>query len=76
MTLDSGRRIVLRYSVELTGPRLHFPIFKAYQAAGRIPAATLDTLPARVLETERRLKGDSGDPDAALAALVLALARP
>ncbi len=53
-----------------------FPIFKAYQAAGRIPAATLDTLPARVLETERRLKGDSGDPDAALAALVLALARP
>ena len=51
-----------------------FPIFKAYLAAGRIPAATIDTLPARVLETERRLKGDSGDPDAALAALVLALA--
>lgn len=53
-----------------------FPIFKAYLAAGRIPAATLDTLPARLLETERRLKGDSGDPDAALAALVLALAKP
>ena len=53
-----------------------FPIFKAYLAAGRIPAATLDSLPARVLETERRLKGDSGDPDAALAALVLALAKP
>lgn len=53
-----------------------FPIFKAYLAAGRIPAATLDTLPARLLETERRLKGDSGDPDAALAALVLTLARP
>lgn len=52
-----------------------FPIFKAYQAAGRIPAATLDTLPARLLETERRLKGDSGDPDAALAALVLVLAK-
>ncbi len=51
-----------------------FPIFKAYSAAGRIPAATLDTLSARVLETERRLKGDSGDPDAALAALVLVLA--
>ena len=51
-----------------------FPVFKAYLAAGRIPAATIDTLPARVLETERRLKGDSGDPDAALAALVLALA--
>jgi len=53
-----------------------FPIFKAYLAAGRIPAATLDSLPAKVLETERRLKGDSGDPDAALAALVLALAKP
>jgi DNA polymerase III delta subunit len=53
-----------------------FPLFKAYQAAGRIPAATLDTLPARLLETERRLKGDSGDPDSALAALVLALAKP
>ncbi len=53
-----------------------FPIFKAYLAAGRIPPAVLDTLPARVLETERRLKGDSGDPDAALAALVLALAKP
>jgi hypothetical protein len=51
-----------------------FPIFKAYLAAGRIPAATLDSLPAQVLETERRLKGDSGDPDAALAALVLTLA--
>lgn len=51
-----------------------FPVFKAYLAAARIPAATLDSLPARVLETERRLKGDSGDPDAALAALVLALA--
>ena len=52
-----------------------FPIFKAYLAAGRIPPAVLETLPARLLETERRLKGDSGDPDAALAALVLALAR-
>ncbi len=51
-----------------------FRLHKAYLAAGRIPAATLDTLPARVLETERRLKGDSGEPDAALAALVLALA--
>jgi DNA polymerase III delta subunit len=53
-----------------------FPIFKAYLAAGRIPTATLDSLPARLLETERRLKGDSGDPDAALTALVLALAKP
>ena len=51
-----------------------FRLHKAYLAAGRIPAATLDSLPARVLETERRLKGDSGDPDTALAALVLALA--
>ncbi|MEO7793534.1 MAG: hypothetical protein ABIV06_02085 [Thermoanaerobaculia bacterium] len=51
-----------------------FPLFKAYTAAGRIPAATIDTLPARLLETERRIKGDSGEPDAALAALVLAIA--
>lgn len=53
-----------------------FRLHKAYLAAGRLEAATLDSLPAKVLETERRLKGDSGDPDAALAALVLALARP
>lgn len=53
-----------------------YPLFKAYTAAARIPARTLETLPARLLETERRLKGDSGDPDSALAALVLALAKP
>lgn len=53
-----------------------FRLHKSYLAAGRIPPATLDALPALVLETERGLKGDSGDPDAALAALVLALAKP
>ena len=53
-----------------------FRLHKAYLAAGRIPAAMLDTLPALVLETERRIKGDSGDPDGALAALVLAIAKP
>lgn len=53
-----------------------FRLFKAAQAAARLPAATIDRLPALVLETERRLKGESGEPDAALAALVLALAKP
>ncbi|MEO8275618.1 MAG: hypothetical protein ABI639_05320 [Thermoanaerobaculia bacterium] len=52
-----------------------FRLHKAYLAAARIPLPLLDTLAARVLETERRLKGDSGDPDAALATLVLALAK-
>ena len=54
-----------------------FPIFKAYLAAGRIPAAALD-IPARAgcSRPSAGSKGDSGDPDAALAALVLCLAKP
>ncbi len=91
MRVPSGERSYGRFSTQVA-PKLQgevpglaknplagmkpFPVFKAYLAAGRIPAAALDTLPARVLETERRLKGDSGDPDAALAALVLSLAKP
>jgi DNA polymerase III delta subunit len=51
-----------------------YRLYKEYLAACRVPATTLETLPSRVLETERRLKGDSGDPDAALAALILAIA--
>jgi DNA polymerase III delta subunit len=50
--------------------RLH----KAYLAASRFPVERLAALPARTLETERRLKGDSADPDAALAAYLVALA--
>jgi hypothetical protein len=52
--------------------RLH----RVYLAASRLGAADLSGLPARTLETERRLKGDSGDPDAALTAFVVALAGP
>ena len=50
--------------------RLH----RAYLAAGRIGAPILHGLPARVLETELRLKGESGDPDAALTDLIAFLA--
>ena len=60
----------------LAAIRHPFPMFKLYQAAGRIPAAALERLPALALETERRLKGDSGEPDAALTAFVLAIAKP
>ncbi len=52
-----------------------YRLFKAYVAAQRLTPAQLARLPERVLETERRLKGDSGDPEAALAELVLELAR-
>jgi DNA polymerase III subunit delta len=53
-----------------------FRVFKAYQAACRLPLEQAIRLPDRVLETEFQLKGGSDDPDAALANLVLALARP
>jgi len=52
-----------------------YRLFKAYVAAHRLAPEQLARLPERVLETERRLKGDSGDPEAALAQLVLELAR-
>jgi len=52
--------------------RLH----RVYQAASRWSAERLAELPARTLETERRLKGDSGDPEAALAVYAVALAGP
>jgi hypothetical protein len=47
-----------------------FRLHRAYLAASRLGAESLRRLPARVLETERRLKGDSASPDAALIALV------
>jgi len=57
----------------LTG--LHpFRLHRVYLAAARVSSARAEQLPARVLETERRLKGDSGDANAALAALLLELA--
>jgi hypothetical protein len=55
---------------ELHPYRLH----RAYLAASRIGAPILTGLPARVLETELRLKGESGDPDAAMTDLIAWLA--
>lgn len=51
-----------------------FRLHRAYLAASRLGAEGLKRLPARVLETERRLKGDSASPDSALVALVADLA--
>lgn len=50
--------------------RLH----RAYLAAGRLPDEVVHRLPAWVLDTEFELKGESGDPDTALAHLVARLA--
>ena len=50
--------------------RLH----RVYLAASRLDPRSAARLPWRVLETEARLKGESGDPDVALAHLVSELA--
>ncbi|HEV7668329.1 MAG TPA: hypothetical protein VGS22_07375 [Thermoanaerobaculia bacterium] len=50
--------------------RLH----KAYLAASRLPLALASRLPAEVLDTEMQIKGESRDPDVALARLVALLA--
>jgi hypothetical protein len=70
-----------RLQAELDGGRqnpmagLHpYRLYRAYSVACRIPAEIVRDLPARVLETELRLKGESGQPDAALAGLVCDLA--
>lgn len=51
-----------------------FRLHRAYLAASRLDAATARRLPARLLETEQRLKGDSDVPDTALDAFLLELA--
>ncbi len=51
-----------------------FRLHRAYLAAGRMSGDRLASLPARVLETELALKGESGAPEVALAALVADLA--
>lgn len=53
-----------------------FRLHRAYLAAGRLAPEQAARLPALVLETELRLKGDGGAPDAALADLMLALGGP
>lgn len=51
-----------------------FRLHKAYLAASRLPEAMLARLPADVLDTELQLKGESSQPDAALADLVARVA--
>lgn len=55
-----------------------WPLFKIYEAAmarrGPEAVAAMGELPWKVLETEIRLRGGSGEEDAALEALVLAVA--
>lgn len=51
-----------------------FRLHKAYLAAGRRDEAFLARLPWRVLETEMRLKGESDQPDVALAHLMAEVA--
>ncbi len=53
-----------------------FQLHRAYLASARFTPAELDRFPALLLETERRLKGDSSDADAALTELVVRLSRP
>jgi hypothetical protein len=53
-----------------------FRLRRAFRLASRLPADRLARLPALTLEVERRLKGDSADPDSALVAFVLALSGP
>ena len=50
--------------------RLH----RAYLAAGRLDPDLVDRLPALVLDAELQVKGESGEPDAAIAHLVARLA--
>jgi hypothetical protein len=51
-----------------------FRLFRLYQAACRLPEPLAARLPAEVLETELRLKGESGEAEVALAHLVGRLA--
>src|SRR6202035_338943 len=51
-----------------------FRLHRAYLAASRLPEPFLAILPSEVLETELRLQGESGEPDAALAQLVAKVA--
>lgn len=51
-----------------------FRLHRAYLAASRMSAGLLVALPWYVLEAELELKGESGDPDAALVQLVSRLA--
>jgi len=51
-----------------------FRLHRAYLAASRLPERLLAHLPADVLDAELRLKGESGEADAALAEIVVRVA--
>ena len=51
-----------------------FPLHRVYLAASRFDALTLQRLPWRVLETELRIKGESGEAEAAIYELIAELA--
>jgi DNA polymerase III subunit delta len=51
-----------------------FRLHRVYLAASRLPPAAAAQLPWTVLETELRLKGESGEPDVALAEMVSTVA--
>jgi DNA polymerase-3 subunit delta len=54
--------------------KLHpYRLHRSYLAASRLGDRDLSTLPWELLQTELRLKGESGNPDAALAALIALL---
>ncbi len=53
-----------------------FRLHKAYLAASRMPKSEIAGLVGRVLEAEMQMKGESRSPDAALQALVAAVAAP
>ncbi len=52
-----------------------FRLHRAYLAACRLPEPLLARLPAELLDTELQLKGESSDPDVALARLVAHLSQ-
>lgn len=59
----------------LTG--LHpYRLHRAYLAASRLDRDLLQQLPWRILQTEFQVKGDSTDPDAAIAQLLVLVSKP
>ena len=52
-----------------------FRLHRAYLAACRLPEPFLARLPSDLLETELQIKGESGEPDVALARLVTRLSQ-
>ena len=50
-----------------------YRLYRAFSVACRVPSRTVRDLPAKVLETELRLKGESGQPEVALSNFVCEL---